>query len=193
MQDGLCGQRIMNEDTSEVVGKTDRAYIIQALEMALWQGDFIWVQWEQPLQGWRTFLPDNSNCGTVNGRSGVQNESRGEPLGFLFQKSRWKITVSWISIDKEDTERDWFKIVLLLCHVQAWQNKSNWNGKCVGRGRDNTVQVVSSEGTFLIFTRKTLFLASCFAELVWNFWLCRICQKIDTNVYVITSVTYDLW
>lgn len=51
MQDGLCGQRIMNEDTSEVVGKTDRAYIIQALEMALWQGDFIGVQWEQPFKG----------------------------------------------------------------------------------------------------------------------------------------------
>lgn len=51
MQDGLCGQRIMNEDTSQVVGKTDRAYIIQALEMALWQGDFIGVQWEQPFMG----------------------------------------------------------------------------------------------------------------------------------------------
>lgn len=77
MQDGLCGQRIMNEDTSEVVGKTDRAYIIQALEMALWRGDLIWVQWEQPLKGWRTFLTDNSNCSTVNGRAAPRVKAGG--------------------------------------------------------------------------------------------------------------------
>jgi hypothetical protein len=37
MKDGLCGQRIMNEDTSDAVGKIDRSHIIQALEMALWR------------------------------------------------------------------------------------------------------------------------------------------------------------
>lgn len=120
---------------------------------------------------------------------------KGRALGFLLQKPRWKITVTWINVNKGGTERDWLKIAVLWCHAQAWPSISNWTGNVWGEAGTIHSSSVSSEGTFLIFLRKTLFLASarllCWVSL--NFLLCRTCQKIDTNVYVIIYVTYDLW